>query len=527
MILLIIKKNNLKYNETEIINMKKTTPIIGIIAVLGISYIGIAWHTGNVIEKEIDTTIARVTEQINNSQNVFNVQITHSNDEKHIFSTKTHINIALLPKEEMINDKLPLIDTDFTIYHGPFPIAALKQGIFSPQMAWIEYPIDDPKFDLVEFIGARPLITGNTSISYNGDVTLNWLTNGFRVKQNRETHFLSDLEGELGASTLTFTSKSDQSTPSIKLDLDKYHHQFASEYLTLNNLHFTLDGEKQSNQLNLALTFDKLRTNQKNKLFNNMYDFDKSDLDTFMLDNLITKVTIDPANQDVDTQINLGNFTLIPQSSNKQPAIQLEGLSINQKVNLSDARVLSGSFTSSVNSIIHGQQNLGNAMIDIDYQGLDKAIFGEEFVDVETHYNQPIESKVKLNNFSWHNLSGDINIKGSLNITNLDQISEDDNPLDSIDNLTLHVSAPLNVLVRIFAQYWDPHHHDLVDEQVELWEQETQEMLEHMFGDSPLFKLSKGEELGLFMDIDLSKDSNEANINGQMYNKNEVLDLFE
>ncbi|KES14653.1 hypothetical protein GASC598I20_002190, partial [Gilliamella apicola SCGC AB-598-I20] len=57
MILLIIKRNNLKYNETEIINMKKTTPIIGIIAVLVISYIGIAWHTGNVIEKEIDNTL--------------------------------------------------------------------------------------------------------------------------------------------------------------------------------------------------------------------------------------------------------------------------------------------------------------------------------------------------------------------------------------------------------------------------------------------------------------------------------------
>ena len=507
--------------------MKKTTLIIGIIAVLGISYLGIAWHTGNVIEKEIDNTIARVTEQINNSQNVFNVQITHSNDKKHIFSTQTHINITLLPKDEMINDKLPLIDTDFTIYHGPFPIAALKQGIFSPQMAWIEYPIADPKFDLVEVIGARPLITGNMSISYNGDVTLNWLTNGFKVKQNRETHFLSDLEAELGASTLTFTSKSDQSTPSIKLDLDKYHHQFASEYLTLNNLHFTLAGEKQSNHVNFALTFDKLRTNQKNKFFNNMYDFDQSDLDTFILDNLITKVTIEPANQDVDTQISLGNFTLIPQSSYSQPAIQLKGLSINQKVNLSDARVLSGSFTSSVNSILHGQQNLGNAMIDIDYQDLDKAIFGEEFVDVETHYNQPIESKVKLNNFSWHNLSGDINIKGSLDITNLDQISEDDNPLDSIDNLTLHVSAPLNVLLRIFAQYWDPLHHDLVDEQVELWKEETQEMLEHMFGDSPLFKLSRGEEQGLFMDIEISKDSNEANINGQMYNKNELLDLFE
>jgi len=48
-----------------------------------------------------------------------------------------------------------------------------------------------------------------------------------------------------------------------------------------------------------------------------------------------------------------------------------------------------------------------------------------------------------------------------------------------------------------------------------------------MFDDSAIFKFSKGEEQGLFIDIDILKDSNEANINGQIYNKSEVLDLFE
>ena len=102
-----------------------------------------------------------------------------------------------------------------------------------------------------------------------------------------------------------------------------------------------------------------------------------------------------------------------------------------------------------------------------------------------------------------------------------------DNPLDNINNLSLHVNAPLNVLAYSYAQYDDPQHSTLTEEQFNKSKKTVQKNLIYMFNDSQIFKLSKGQEQGLFIDIDILKDSNKANINGQIYNKSEVLDLFE
>ena len=117
--------------------MKKSTLAIGVIAILGLGYVGIAWHTGNVIEAELDNTLKNLTKQVNSLQNDVEVQITHSNDEKGIFSTKTHIKI--IAESASASSTITLYDEDVIIHHGPFPLAALKQGTFSPQMAWLEY----------------------------------------------------------------------------------------------------------------------------------------------------------------------------------------------------------------------------------------------------------------------------------------------------------------------------------------------------------------------------------------------------
>jgi len=97
--------------------MKKTTLAVGVIAILGLSYVGIAWHTGNLIESNLDKSLMQVTEQFNNSQNVFKINISHSNDEKQLFSTKTHINMTLSSKDGSFADVLTLADKDFTIHH--------------------------------------------------------------------------------------------------------------------------------------------------------------------------------------------------------------------------------------------------------------------------------------------------------------------------------------------------------------------------------------------------------------------------
>ena len=508
--------------------MKKTTLALGVIAVLGLSYVGIAWHTGNVIENDLDKSLTLATEQFNNSQNIFKINISHSNDKKQLFSTKTHINMTLSSKDGSFAEVFTLADKDFTIHHGPFPLAALKQGIFSPQMAWVEFETSkESNPSAWKTNDNQPFITGYISLDYSESMIVKLFSK--EISHYREIEDDVKFGYQLGKGSFTFTSNMDSAIPSITLDLDKFHTQKTVYYLTLDKLHIDLDGEKQSTMIGYNLHLDSLKTNLRDiyLYYLDDYEYAETDNDTFSIENLKASGTIDSINQNITLNANLDKFTLIPESDDERPFIILNKLSIKQKTDLSDTRVLNGSFISSVDSILYGQQNLGNAEIDIDYQGLDKEIFGEEFIDEETQYDQTINSKFELKNLNWRNVNGDVNIKGTLDIAKLEDIYNQNNPLDSINNLSLHVNAPLNVIAYSYAQYNDPHHSELTEEQFNESKKTVQKNLVYMFDDSAIFKFSKGEEQGLFIDIDILKDSNEANINGQIYNKSEVLDLFE
>lgn len=491
------------------------------IAILG--YICIAWHTGIVIEKELYNTLPETVAKFNNAQNIFKLNISHSNHERHLFSTKTHIYMTLTPKDGSSEDVLTLADKDFTIHHGPFPIAALKQGIFSPQQAWIDYEISqEAKPALWEAMGNQPFITGYISLDYSNNLIMKLFSRKFSEKREFETNI--NLEYELGNGSFTFISNNDSPIPSITLDLDRFHTKKANVYFTLDKLHIEFAGEKQSTNTHYLLSLDSLNTNLRDAFFNPDYDFTKSNNDTFLINNLKVDSTIDSNNQNITLQANLDKFTLIPESDDKRPAIKLNKISVNQKVNFGDSRTLNGFFSGSIYSILYGQQELGKAEINIDYQGLDKAEFGAAFIDEDTQYNQPINSRFELKKLNLHNDNGDINIKGLLDVTNLNKIYIINDPLDNINNFTLHVNAPLNVLARTFAQYHSPNNSGITEEQFNKSKKIVQDILAHMSNDSPLFTFSKDGEQGLF--IDILQDSNDVNINGKIYNKSDVLELF-
>jgi len=70
-----------------------------------------------VIENDLDKSLTLATEQFNNSQNIFKINISHSNDKKQLFSTKTHINMTLSSKDGSFAEVFTLADKDFTIHH--------------------------------------------------------------------------------------------------------------------------------------------------------------------------------------------------------------------------------------------------------------------------------------------------------------------------------------------------------------------------------------------------------------------------
>ena len=505
--------------------MKKTTLAVGVIAILGLSYVGIAWHTGNLIESNIDKSLMQVTEQFNNSQNVFKINISHSNDEKQLFSTKTHINMTLSSKDGSFADVLTLADKDFTIHHGPLPIAALKQGIFSPQMAWVEYETSEESNPLLwKTNGNRPFITGYISLDYSNNIIIKLFSR--KIIHHRETDNHIKFESELGNGNFTFISNIDSAIPSITLNLDRFHTKKSVQYITLDKLHIDLDGEKQSNMIGYNLNLDSLKTNLKDIYFNYEYDYDKPDNNTFLIENLKANGIIDYVNQNITLNTNLDKFSLMAESDEQLPSTKLDKLSIKQKIDLSDTRVLNGSFTCSVDSILYGQQNLGNANIDIDYQGIDKALFGDGFINGDAIDNQPIHSKIELKQLNWHNLDGDINISGITTINNFDNTMLDDDNLNRINSFKLNIDAPLKVLARSYAQFHHPENNELTEQQLNESKQIVKNLYQQILNNSPLFKYNKGDEQGIFTNIDIPNNSGQANVNGDIFNKDDMLSLF-
>ena len=99
--------------------MKKSIVAVGVIAVLAVGYVGISWHTGNMIESNIDRKINQFSQKVNQNLSGYNLAISYSDYQKNIFSTKMHVTIKLSPKEmsgEQENEESStLFDDDITI----------------------------------------------------------------------------------------------------------------------------------------------------------------------------------------------------------------------------------------------------------------------------------------------------------------------------------------------------------------------------------------------------------------------------
>ncbi|MWP46736.1 DUF945 family protein [Gilliamella sp. Pas-s27] len=204
--------------------MKKTTLAIGIVAILGIAYVGTAWHTGNIIESNIDNQLALITNKASQVEENLTFSITKSHYEKGIFSTKLHLTVTVSENNSFYGeDATPttLFDDDVTIHHGPFPIAALAEGTFTPQMAWLEYEMSEQVSpQLWKLAGNQPFITGHVGMSYGEYLTVKLKNKAIEIGQNE----VPILNGTLflGKGSYTFGGYTSGKDISSKIDIDKF-----------------------------------------------------------------------------------------------------------------------------------------------------------------------------------------------------------------------------------------------------------------------------------------------------------------
>ncbi|OCG25507.1 hypothetical protein A9G22_02605 [Gilliamella sp. App2-1] len=425
--------------------MKKTTLAIGIVAVLGIAYVGTSWYTGNMLENHIDHQLTQITNKVNQSQDDFTFSVTQSHYQKGIFSTKLHLTVTASPQNATGEDTQPktFFDDDVTIHHGPFPIAALAKGTFVPQMAWLEYEMtEQANPQLWKLAGNQPFITGHVGVSYGEYLTVKLASKAINVTQDE----FPSIDGgfELGKGDYTIKSNSNGSDISTNIKIDKL------------SLTYPISFKSKP----VSLVINKFVMNQTNVLNN-------------------TTNTVD------------------------------------------------GSFSSSVDSIIYGQQNLGNGSLDINFKGLDKHLFSNQLgmgesgsEDADKKHN----IQLSLNKFNWHTPAGDINANLMFDLSDVDSVAIDEADYDKINTLKLKLEAPFDVLAHLSAQIENPNANDVTPEQVAKANQNLQFMSALMISNSQFLTTSNGETKGIYSDVSLTKDSDEVSVNGKTVTKEEFFD---
>ncbi|OCG77623.1 hypothetical protein A9G42_05005 [Gilliamella sp. Nev6-6] len=506
--------------------MKKTTLAIGIVAVLGVAYVGMAWQTGNIIENNIDNQLAQITAKINEFQDDFTVSVMKSNYEKNIFSTKLHLTVTVSPQNTLDENAKPktLFDDDITIHHGPFPIAALAKGTLTPQKAWLEYEMTEQSNPtLWKLAGNQPFIAGHIGISYGEYITLKLANKAIQATQS-EIPSINDGILNVSNGSYTFSSYADATDVKAKVQLDKL------DYISDDNNYSLKDVNVSLKPLNTLEDFE-----YQFNIGHAKYTLDGITKSTVNIDNFQSKGNFNYKNQNGDTQSSVDKlaFTFATASFSKVQSVVINNMIVNQKSTLNNANTVDGSLFSSIDSILWGQQNLGKVSLDFNFQGADKDLFSDQFsledFDEIIDSSRPVHTKFSLNKFNWHNAAGDINFNFVMDVKDIgkDALENNNNNVDKIDRLKLQLSAPFDVLGRISAQIEHPNTDNVTPEQINKASSNLVMMSKMFLYNSPIVNFSKDGKQGIFTDIEYSRALDNVKVNDKTMTKKAFLNSLQ
>lgn len=499
--------------------MKKTTLAIGVVAILGIVYVGTSWYTGNIIANNLDNELNKITEAINNHDQENNIAITYHDYQKNLFSTKLHLTVTQSRKSSANTKEQPtkLFDDELTIHHGPFPIVALSSGTFIPQMAWIEYKMTEQASpELWKLAGNQPFITGHVGLSYSNYIRVKFVNKAISVNLEK----FNSIDGNLDISDGYYTFESDQnfSNMLINTHLDKFNYSkkdFEDFFhaISINNLTISAKPNLETNKFGYELGLGHFSIH----IETNQGDSSKGDI---VIDNFKANGTYDQINNDLELQSTVDKLKFIPAYMNN--SLELDKISFNQTKKLNEYDSVNGALKAHIESIIFNKQNLGSIIADLDFQNLDKKLF----LSAENKFNDSKFANVyfSLNKFKWHTVDGDITLSSSIKLTDKAQTFFD---IDELDTFKLNLEAPYKVLARIQAQTANSKKSNITSEEINKANLSLQIIIEMLLQQNKALTLNKGDQKGIYSDIDYTKEyGDEIKVNGELYSKKEFFSRF-
>ncbi|NUF27158.1 DUF945 family protein [Gilliamella sp. ESL0254] len=506
--------------------MKKSVIAIGIIAILG--YVGSSWYTGNVIKNNIDKKIEQITQKIDNDQDGFSITIEYSDYRQSIFSTNLHLTVKVIPKNFswLIEDTKTLFNDDITIHHGPFPIIALSEGKFTPQMAWIEYAMSEALSpELWQLAGNQPFITAKLGMSYQENLTIKLANKALNLvdsDSNNNSEILSFINGSLEVSDgdINIEVNKHLSDLHAQVNIDKFiyknYKNFSKPQVTLQKFNLSAYPNSDKTGIHYNINADKIALGSHNHYIEPRITFDNL---KYQGDTLHKTGVIIP-----NHHTEMGKMTLEFNTSSEpvpdDQKIIINNLMVDQENIFNPTNnTVDGLLKADAESVLLGLPNVGSVSLDLSYQNIPVTMLSNNFDYTDFDDKQTsLNSQISLNKFHFKNTIGEVNANAFVALSGIrSRLERFIININNIDSLKLNVDAPFNVLAYFSAQLKTPNEEALTPEQIEKENLSIKSSIaENNFIKIPLFTFEKNNIEGVYSEVDYAKDKQEATLNGQI-----------
>ncbi|MWP46734.1 DUF945 family protein [Gilliamella sp. Pas-s27] len=510
--------------------MKKGIIAIGLIAILG--YVGSSWYTGNIIKHNIDKKIEQITQKIDNDQDLFNVIIEYSDYQQSIFSTKLHLTVKLASKNLLIDDTKMVFNDNITIHHGPFPITALAEGKFAPQMAWVEYAMSETLSpELWQLAGNQPFITANIGINYREDLTIKLTNKALNLvdsDSDENTEIWRFIGGSLEVSDgdINIEFNKDLSQLYAHVNIDKFIYKndkdVSKPQVTLQKFNLSAYPNSDKTGIHYNLNADKMAFGTHNHYTEPHITFDnlKYQGDIFHKTGAIIP----------NEHTEIGKITFVINASSESLSddqkLIINNLTVDQENTFTPTNnTVDGLLKANAESLLLGLPNLGSASLDISYKNIPVSILSNHFDHTDFDDKQTsLNPQISLNKLNLKTPVGEVNANAFVTLSGirsrLERFMVD---IDNIDSLKLNVDAPFNVLAYTVAQLKNPKKEALTPDQIEKESLSIKSITKDEFSKMPLFTFEKNNTEGIYSEVDYAKDKQEVKLNGQTLQKSDFL----
>lgn len=179
---------------------------VGVVAVLGASWVCASWYTGKKIEQAAVVSLADANAYLKSRFPTLKLTLRADHYHRGFFSSQARyvlesgLDEALTtPAHTKPGDSEPMrVMLDVNIEHGPFPSTQVDRGRFAPAMAYVTTSVAQTEVlePLFQLTGGQSPFLSSARVSYQGDAALDWSMPALTYKREGRSLKFSGMKGD-------------------------------------------------------------------------------------------------------------------------------------------------------------------------------------------------------------------------------------------------------------------------------------------------------------------------------------------